>query len=432
LRKGSNRFEPFTILPAPYNKFVPGHIAFNGDSGLYINDSRKIFYLDLKSGMVNTVETNSSLPDGINTEYKKIVFDNRNEPWVLCSGGWIAKIENGKLKPVLIATDEKGESIGYFNSIEADRNGNIWLSNAVTGWYSYNVLSGKINNWNENEGLLAQASQDIRADQFNRVWGISSNRLSVLLPDNRVNNYVIPVYENASSFTNAIEKLKNGNMLFAINDELIEFNAGRINSKPVKKYPVISAINIAGKYRMITGEKEIILKPDENVLRFRFGILIDKEIFPYEMEYMLEGAEKEWINARGKTEAAYHKLSPGTYTFRVKARGKNNNWESEEKQLRIIIKTPFYKTKWFLAALIVLIAGTLFFIYRYRLAQKETVLLLENKAQVLEKEKAMVMYESLKQHLNPHFLFNSLSSLSVLIETNQQLAGTFLKQMSKI
>lgn len=42
------------------------------------------------------------------------------------------------------------------------------------------------------------------------------------------------------------------------------------------------------------------------------------------------------------------------------------------------------------------------------------------------------MYESLKQQLNPHFLFNSLTSLSGLIETDQQVAGDFLEQMSGI
>ena len=58
--------------------------------------------------------------------------------------------------------------------------------------------------------------------------------------------------------------------------------------------------------------------------------------------------------------------------------------------------------------------------------------MLESKAQRLEKEKVMVMYESLKQQLNPHFLFNSLTSLSGLIETDQQVAGNFLEQMSGI
>ena len=76
--------------------------------------------------------------------------------------------------------------------------------------------------------------------------------------------------------------------------------------------------------------------------------------------------------------------------------------------------------------------ATLIFFYRFRLNKQRQILTLETKSQELEKEKTMAMYEGLKQQLNPHFLFNSLSSLSGLIESDQQLAGTFLKQMSKI
>ena len=41
------------------------------------------------------------------------------------------------------------------------------------------------------------------------------------------------------------------------------------------------------------------------------------------------------------------------------------------------------------------------------------------------------MYENLKQQLNPHFLFNSLTSLSSLIRLDQKLAGNFLDSLSK-
>lgn len=53
-------------------------------------------------------------------------------------------------------------------------------------------------------------------------------------------------------------------------------------------------------------------------------------------------------------------------------------------------------------------------------------------AQLLEKEKTVVMYENLKQHLNPHFLFNSLTSLGSLIRINPKEAGEFLDTMSKV
>jgi LytS/YehU family sensor histidine kinase len=40
--------------------------------------------------------------------------------------------------------------------------------------------------------------------------------------------------------------------------------------------------------------------------------------------------------------------------------------------------------------------------------------------------------KNLKQHLNPHFLFNSLTSLSSLIRVDQHQAGDFLEKMSKV
>jgi sensor histidine kinase YesM len=50
----------------------------------------------------------------------------------------------------------------------------------------------------------------------------------------------------------------------------------------------------------------------------------------------------------------------------------------------------------------------------------------------LQKERALVQFENLKNQLNPHFLFNSLTSLNSLIFENQQLASDFLQQLSKV
>ena len=74
----------------------------------------------------------------------------------------------------------------------------------------------------------------------------------------------------------------------------------------------------------------------------------------------------------------------------------------------------------------------LYSLYLNRLKRHRQILGLETKAQALEKEKTQVMYENLKQHLNPHFLFNSLTSLSSLIRVDQKMAVEFLDNMSKI
>jgi two-component system, LytTR family, sensor kinase len=50
----------------------------------------------------------------------------------------------------------------------------------------------------------------------------------------------------------------------------------------------------------------------------------------------------------------------------------------------------------------------------------------------LEKEKSHVQFDNLKNQLNPHFLFNSLTSLDSLIHENPTLASEFLRQLSKV
>lgn len=67
---------------------------------------------------------------------------------------------------------------------------------------------------------------------------------------------------------------------------------------------------------------------------------------------------------------------------------------------------------------------TLYFIERW----KDSLI----KAERLEKEKSQVQFDNLKNQLNPHFLFNALTSLNSLIFENQQLASEFLQQLSKV
>lgn len=50
----------------------------------------------------------------------------------------------------------------------------------------------------------------------------------------------------------------------------------------------------------------------------------------------------------------------------------------------------------------------------------------------MQREQAVVKYDVLKNQLNPHFLFNALTSLNSLIFENQQLASDFLQQLSKV
>jgi sensor histidine kinase YesM len=52
--------------------------------------------------------------------------------------------------------------------------------------------------------------------------------------------------------------------------------------------------------------------------------------------------------------------------------------------------------------------------------------------QQLKEEQLVFRYETLKNQINPHFLFNSLNTLSSLVYSNQELAETYISKLSAI
>jgi hypothetical protein len=56
----------------------------------------------------------------------------------------------------------------------------------------------------------------------------------------------------------------------------------------------------------------------------------------------------------------------------------------------------------------------------------------EVNAQKLEKERVRAQYDSLKNQVNPHFLFNSLNALTNLVYEDPDKAAKFIKQLSEV
>lgn len=147
-----------------------------------------------------------------------------------------------------------------------------------------------------------------------------------------------------------------------------------------------------------------------------------------EYEYRLEGFDNQWIKSSEQRTVNYANIPAGRYFLKIKLAGAP---EAEALAVPLRVKVFFYKAGWFWALVAALVAGAAFRFFQIRQRQKQQVQELKNKTQLLEKEKAVVMYESLKQQLNPHFLFNSLTSLGSLIQIEPKTAVSFLENLSK-
>ena len=87
------------------------------------------------------------------------------------------------------------------------------------------------------------------------------------------------------------------------------------------------------------------------------------------------------------------------------------------------------KLRYYVFSLIITMAVSLFFhtIYFYKKSQEKKV-----KEQKIIAGTASAQFESLKNQIDPHFLFNSLNVLSSLIEENPENAQRFTTSLSKI
>lgn len=74
---------------------------------------------------------------------------------------------------------------------------------------------------------------------------------------------------------------------------------------------------------------------------------------------------------------------------------------------------------------------TFYFFQHWQSTVKEKASL-EVQAAELEREKSDLQYHQLKNQVNPHYLFNMLTSLDGLVHTNPDLASDFIRHMSKV
>ena len=81
---------------------------------------------------------------------------------------------------------------------------------------------------------------------------------------------------------------------------------------------------------------------------------------------MLEGVDREWIDAGALRQVTYTKIPPGLYRFRAEVRG-GGATETEEASISFRIRPPFLKSWYFLTLCCAVLALGLWGFYRYQI-----------------------------------------------------------------
>ncbi len=167
----------------------------------------------------------------------------------------------------------------------------------------------------------------------------------------------------------------------------------------------------------------IRLRYNQNYFSFSFTALEFSDPSNNTFAYTLENFDNDWIETSSANRLArYTNVDPGEYIFRVKAANSDGVWNDTGISVPLIIEPPFWRTNFFYGLVLISIILLVLVWVKYR----EKKIKEQNRYLVLEQK-------LLRSQMNPHFIFNSLSSIqSFIFENNPVVAGSYLSSFAEL
>ncbi len=324
----------------------------------------------------------------------QVLVDSRDNLWVATALGlgFLAKGKQIFKNYLYNPKDTTTLSNSEIHTVYEDKLHNIWVG-TNDGLNKFNYETQTFSRYSA--GLQNKHIASIISDNNNNIWVSTSAGISMFDPltlkfTNYDQNYGLlsKVFIDRSCL-----KDNPGTLFFGGSQGFDMFNP--VNLKPETRKPTVyltdfrlfnKSISFRSNNRIIDryiGEaKKINLNYDENAIDiFYQGInLTEADNIVY--TYKLDGVDHAWVYAGGKRDANYINLGPGKYTFRVKAKFENGEWNPTETRIELNVLPAWWMTFWFkaLLTLLILTAPVLFFYFRIKLLriQKEKLALLVN------------------------------------------------------
>jgi ligand-binding sensor domain-containing protein/DNA-binding CsgD family transcriptional regulator len=277
-------------------------------------------------------------------------------------------------------------------------------------------------------------------DNSNKIWLFSKNYIhyfSASKLSNQLKQNVIPI---PSSLTNSmlgfenITQISKSTYLIGTTDGYYTLNIEDLSFKNYTVFVTDITINKQNEIlKNVAIQNEGSFHSNENNITLNYTVPEYNKYINSEYQYLLQGFQNDWSEWSTKATVNFKNLSPGKYTFKVRARYANTILQNTATYTFIILK-PWYLTNvaWFIYFLLFLVVA--YFINKayinYYQKQKEKLieennLLLEIKELENERQLMKVRNEQLSQDVDSKNRELAVSTMS-LNSKNELLA--FIKE----
>jgi ligand-binding sensor domain-containing protein/signal transduction histidine kinase/DNA-binding response OmpR family regulator len=263
----------------------------------------------------------------------RIIFvDSKGRVWVGQAGLYLFDQQKNTFS---LFTDKAGLSTEFIKGIAEDDLGNFWIatSNGIT---QFNPETRNFNKYNTADGLQGlefEANAYLETKDGQLFFG-GVNGFNSFFPDNiKTNTFIPPIYITD----------------FQIFNKRIQANE---EGSPLEK-----DISLTDRIR---------LSYKQSTFSFGFAALNYTALENNQYAYKLEAWDDDWNYVGNERKASYTNLSPGRYTFRVKASNNDGVWNEQGSSIIIVITPPFWETWWFRLLVLTTIVTAVIGFYNFK------------------------------------------------------------------
>lgn len=336
-------------------------LAEDADGNLWIGTSRGLNRL--RDGKFTTVQSDDH---SINETISSLFVDAQNVLWIGTDGNGLARLQQGKWTRYKTSDGLISNSIGYL--IEDDQ-GFLWMGSYV--------------------GLMRVAKSalaDFADGKTRTISGRTYGRAEGL-----------PTSECSQGSQPTVCRTHDGRLWFPTIKGLVSLDPAQLKTNPTPPPVVIESVVVEGRALSTNGLRAqlpdvVVIPPGTEQLEIQFTCLNLAARDRARFRYQLAGHETTWVEAGGdETFVRYPKLPPGHYQFRVTAGNEDGVWNETGSTLTIVVLPPFWRTWWFLGALVVGLLALIVAVVHFVSTQKYRRQL-ENlhQQEALEKERSRI------------------------------------------
>lgn len=302
--------------------------------------------------------------------------------WVATSSSGVVVVKNDQV--VGQFTTSNGLISNDCRSIMAGKTGQVWLgTGSGISILAYSHENGQIfikpQHISINDGLSSNIINDMIMDK-DTVYAATGNGISIIPATFKMPAYTIPVY----------------------------LTGVKVNQRDTA---ILSNYNLGY---------------DQQNIQLQFAAIELGGHFKH-LEYTINN-NQQWLILN--EPILNLQLNSGHYTIQVRAIDVNGNRSSKILLLEFHVASPFWKTFWFWFLIAFGLLGLIVYYVQQRAVKKRTALLEKLASEKLMQDLEM---QSIKAQMNPHFVFNCLSSIKSLnYQQKNEEAGIFIDRFSML